>query len=67
MYIMLCGWPPFQGQDNDEILHEIAEKDLEFPSEKWGRVTEEAQDLLKYMLNKDCRRRITMKMALEST
>jgi calcium-dependent protein kinase len=66
MYIMLSGAPPFQGQDNEEILNEIARKDLEFPSEKWTRISEEAKDLIRELLNKDSRKRITARMALES-
>lgn len=53
VYILLCGQPPFSGYDNEVILQAIKRKELEFPEDKWGDISDEAVSLLKQMLEKD--------------
>lgn len=50
MYIMLCGYPPFNGENDDEILGKIKIGKFTFPEEEWDNVTDEARDLIKKML-----------------
>lgn len=39
MYILLCGYPPFNGDDDDEILERIATGEFIFPNEEWDFVS----------------------------
>lgn len=50
MYIILCGYPPFNGDSDAEILTRIKEGKFIFPSEEWGSISKEAKDLIKSML-----------------
>ena len=53
LYIILCGYPPFQGDSDDEIFKAVQEGELVFNPEDWGTVSEEAKDLIKKMLTRD--------------
>ncbi len=50
IYILLCGYPPFNGDNDSEILNKIKIGKFIFPKEEWGNVSEEAIDLIKKML-----------------
>jgi serine/threonine protein kinase len=41
MYILLCGFPPFYGEDDDEIYDKICEGHYEYPSPYWDDISEE--------------------------
>lgn len=43
MYILLCGYPPFNADNDNEILEKIAIGDFDFPEEEWGDVSREAK------------------------
>ena len=58
-YILLCGYPPFNGETDDEIYLEVLEGKFEFPEEDWSEVSDEAKALIKKMLTKDVNKRIT--------
>ena len=36
MYIMLCGYPPFAGSNDKEILHNVLRGKYEFPDAEWS-------------------------------
>ena len=57
MYILLCGYPPFNADNDNEILEKIAIGDFDFPEEEWGDVSQEAKQLIKKMLQKDPKKR----------
>lgn len=63
MYIMLSGEPPFNGKNNDEIFKKIQSASLKFPEESFLRVSEQAKSLIKDMLNRNIKKRIS---AMES-
>ena len=50
LYTMLCGYPPFDGDTEKDILKAILKKTYSFPDEEWKTVSEEAKDLIKHML-----------------
>jgi calcium-dependent protein kinase len=50
MYILLCGYPPFNGDNDNEILNKIKVGKFVFPAEEWANVSEEAKDLICCML-----------------
>jgi calcium-dependent protein kinase len=35
MYILLCGYPPFNGDNDSEILNKIKIGKFVFPDEEW--------------------------------
>ena len=57
MYILLTGYPPFNGNSNKEIYNSIKHERLHYDSEEWKYVSSEAIDLLKQMLEKQPDRR----------
>ena len=50
MYILLCGYPPFNGESDNEILNKIKTGKFVFPEEEWDNISEEAKDLITKML-----------------
>lgn len=50
MYILLCGYPPFNGDTDNEILNKIKAGKFTFPDEEWDVVSDEAKELIKKML-----------------
>ena len=46
LYIMLCGYPPFYGETDEEILEAILEGIYDFDDEVWDEVSQEAKDLI---------------------
>ena len=54
MYILLCGAPPFFGDQDADIFRMIKTHKVDFPvSYGWGAVSQDAKDLIKLLLNKD--------------
>mmetsp|Transcript_44586 Transcript_44586/g.95027 ORF Transcript_44586/g.95027 Transcript_44586/m.95027 type:complete len:481 (+) Transcript_44586:90-1532(+) len=52
-YILICGYPPFYGEKDDEILRRVKRGEFEFPSPDWDNITGECKDLIKTMLTMD--------------
>ena len=65
LYILLCGYPPFDGDNNKEIFWAIMKQELQFDPEDWATISPEAIDLIKKMLTKDHSKRITISEALK--
>ncbi|PON98383.1 Calcium dependent protein kinase [Trema orientale] len=59
IYILLCGVPPFWAETENEIFEEVLHGDLDFSSDPWPSVSESAKDLVKRMLIRDPKRRLT--------
>ena len=53
LYIMLCGYPPFEGDNNKEIFKRVLQQKLEFDPEDWSDISDEAKNLLGLMLQKE--------------
>ena len=53
LYILLCGYPPFNGNSNVEIFHAIQNQNPLFAGEEWDDITNEAKELIKLMLRKN--------------
>ena len=53
MYILLSGKPPFDGQNNEEILRAVDRAKVSYTDSVWSKVSDEAKDLLSKMLEKD--------------
>lgn len=59
LYILLSGVPPFWAETEQGIFEQVLHGDLDFSSDPWPSVTESAKDLVRRMLVRDPRRRLT--------
>ena len=60
---MLCGSPPFDGEDDQEIYSAIKNFQYSFDDEVWDSVSDSAKDLISKILVEE-KRRITPKESL---
>ena len=65
MYIMLCGYPPFNGDDEAEIFENVKNGELVFYDEEWANISSESKELIKKMLRRNPKTRISAKEALQ--
>lgn len=63
-YILLCGYPPFRGNTNNEIHEATLSGRCRFPSEDWSNVSREAMSFIRRLLHKDPTKRMTAAQAL---
>ena len=59
LYIMLCGYPPFDGENEEEILDKVKKGIFEFPKEEWKNISKDAIDLIEKMLTFESNKRIS--------
>lgn len=59
MYILLCGWPPFNGETEKEIFNNILKAPIDFVSDPWPQISEGAKDCVNKMLVRDPKKRAT--------
>jgi calcium-dependent protein kinase len=52
LYILLCGYPPFYGEDDQEILRAVIRGEFEFEGDEWLEVSVEAKDLISKLICK---------------
>lgn len=64
LYILLCGYPPFYGDDDQEILRMVKKGVFDFDGEEWDDVSNEAKDLIKKLVIRP-ERRLTAEEALK--
>lgn len=64
LYILLCGYPPFYGDDDREILEMVAKGKFDFDGEEWDEISKEAKDLIKKLICKP-EKRLTAEEALQ--
>ncbi|VFQ71621.1 unnamed protein product [Cuscuta campestris] len=64
LYILLCGVPPFWAETDNGIFKQIMKGKIDFESEPWPSISESAKDLIKKMLQRDPRQRITAHQVL---
>ncbi len=56
-YILLCGYPPFNGETDKDIMKAVKKGEFDFPKEEWEVVSNEAKDLIKKMLTYEPKKR----------
>ena len=50
LYILFCGYPPFYGESNKQILEAVKKGKLDFSSVEWKDKSKEAIDLIRKMI-----------------
>ena len=63
LYILLCGYPPFYGDDKEEIMEMAKIGIFDFDGEEWDKVSSDAKDLIKKLIT-DSDSRLTAEEAL---
>lgn len=63
-YVLLCGYPPFQAESDDETLALVSRGRFEFDTDDWVCVSEDARDLIRAMLQMNPSDRPTALQAL---
>ena len=66
LYILLCGYPPFNGETDTEIMESTYKGYYNFESEEWRCVSKEAKSLIEKMLEYDPVRRKSAEESLNS-
>ena len=64
LYIILAGFPPFEGRDNEEIMKAIQAGEFDVEREPWPSISEAAKGLIRKMLCPEAAR-ISSRQALE--
>ncbi|EAZ43505.1 hypothetical protein OsJ_28121 [Oryza sativa Japonica Group] len=65
LYILLCGVPPFWGDNDEKIAQAILRGAIDFNREPLPRVSANAKDLVRRMLDPNPSTRLTAKQVLE--
>jgi len=64
-YILLCGFPPFYGNTDQQIFEKILRVDYDFPSPDWDSISAEAKQFIKSILVPEPSKRPSAVEALE--
>ena len=59
LYILLVGYPPFDGKNTNEIFDNIQGGELDLKSKDWLKISNEAKDLIRKLLEKNPKNRIS--------
>jgi calcium-dependent protein kinase len=59
LFVFLCGYPPFEGDNNKEIFRNVIKQPLTFDPADWNNISASAKDLVSKMLDKDPTQRIS--------
>ncbi|KAL2320779.1 hypothetical protein Fmac_029748 [Flemingia macrophylla] len=65
LYILLCGVPPFWAETEQGVAQAIIRSVVDFKRDPWPKVSDNAKDLVKKMLDPDPRRRLTAQEVLD--
>ena len=62
---MLCGYEPFYGESEKELIEANKQAIIEFPPVDWSKISDEARDLVLKMTKDDPRERLSASDALQ--
>ncbi|GJT18715.1 calcium-dependent protein kinase 7-like protein [Tanacetum coccineum] len=64
LYILLCGVPPFWAETEQGVAQAIIHSPIDIKKDPWSKVSDNAKDLVKKMLDRDPKRRLTAQQVL---
>jgi len=64
MYVVLCGYPPFYGDTDADVLAKVRLGNFSFNAADWKNVSEDAKTLIRMLLKMNPRDRYTAEQAL---
>ncbi|BHF59827.1 Calcium/calmodulin-dependent protein kinase type 1 [Sparganum proliferum] len=64
-YILLCGYPPFYDENDQELFRQIRRVQYEFDSPYWDEISDSAKDFIRNLLKKDPQARYSCTQALK--
>jgi len=67
LYIMLCGYPPFQGRNDAEVLQKVSLGVYDFRPQDWKCVSDDAKVLVTCLMKKPPADRFSAEQALRHT
>lgn len=65
LYILLCGYPPFYAENNEDLYTIIKNGDYDFPDPYWTEISSAAKDLIRKLLQVNPKKRLTAVQVLE--
>ena len=67
LYILLCGYPPFNGQTDKKIIEAVLQGVYTLDEPEWHSVSDDAKDLVSQLLKQNPEERISAIDALNHT
>jgi calcium-dependent protein kinase len=64
MYVLLCGYPPFFGETDSEVLVKVRLGNFAFNAADWKNISEDAKNLIRMLLKMNPRDRFTAEQTL---
>jgi len=64
MYVILCGYPPFYGETDADVLTKVRLGNFTFNAADWKNVSEDAKNLIRLLLKMNPRDRYTAEQSL---
>ncbi|CAI5708510.1 hypothetical protein KXD40_004892 [Peronospora effusa] len=64
-YTMLCGYEPFFGVNDEELIQMNKRVEYEFEEPEWASISDEAKDMISLMMEKDPYKRVTPREVLK--
>jgi len=65
IYVMLCGWAPFNAPSDEEIFDLIKEGEFQFPPDTYLKLSDEAKNLISSLLTQDTEKRLSIRQILQ--
>lgn len=66
LFVLIDGFPPFKGRNNNEIRQRTCTGRVKFASPQWDHVSANAKELILGLLTVDPKQRLTVEQALQS-
>merc|ERR1719291_1099120 len=64
MYVLLCGYPPFHGDTDADVLAKVRLGNFSFAAADWKNVSDDAKELIRLLLKMNPKDRYTAEQAL---